>query len=75
MAAGMTCRTNFQKYDTILGSRIKSSFAGVLVGILLFIASFPLIIWNESRSVQRIKTLEEGAVLWSPFRPTVGRKP
>lgn len=42
------------------GSRIAGSFAGVLVGILLFLDSFPLIIWNESRSVQRIKTLEEG---------------
>ena len=42
------------------GSRIAGSFVGVLVGILLFVASFPLIIWNEGRSVQRIKTLGEG---------------
>ena len=42
------------------GSRIAGSFVGVLVGILLFIAAFPLIIWNEGRSVQRIKTLGEG---------------
>jgi hypothetical protein len=42
------------------GSRIFGSFVGVLIGLLLFIAAFPLIIWNEGRSVQRIKTLGEG---------------
>lgn len=42
------------------GGRIAGSFVGVLVGILLFVASFPLIIWNESRSVDRIRTLGEG---------------
>ncbi len=42
------------------GSRIMGSFVGVLIGILLFIGSFPLIFWNEGRSVDRIKTLGEG---------------
>jgi Transmembrane protein 43 len=41
-------------------SRIMGSFIGVLVGILLFIGAFPLIFWNEGRSVDRIKTLGEG---------------
>ena len=42
------------------GSRIMGSFVGVLIGLLLFIGSFPLIFWNEGRSVDRIKTLGEG---------------
>ncbi|MGL4490337.1 MAG: TMEM43 family protein [Rhizobiaceae bacterium] len=42
------------------GSRILASFVGVLIGLILFVASFPLIFWNESRSVDRIKTLGEG---------------
>ncbi len=42
------------------GSRIMGSFVGVLIGIVLFFGSFPLIFWNEGRSVDRIKTLGEG---------------
>ncbi len=42
------------------GSRIMGSFVGVLIGIILFFGSFPLIFWNEGRSVDRIKTLGEG---------------
>lgn len=44
-------------------SRIMGSFIGVLVGILLFLGSFPLIFWNEGRSVDRIKTLGEGRAI------------
>jgi Transmembrane protein 43 len=44
-------------------SRIMGSFIGVLVGILLFLGAFPLIFWNEGRSVDRIKTLGEGRSL------------
>jgi hypothetical protein len=42
------------------GSRVMGSFVGVLIGLLLFIGSFPLIFWNEGRSVDRIRTLGEG---------------
>lgn len=42
------------------GSRIVSSFMGIIVGIILFLGAFPLIFWNEGRSVDRIKTLNEG---------------
>ncbi len=41
-------------------SRVMGSFIGVIVGILLFLGAFPLIFWNEGRSVDRIKTLGEG---------------
>lgn len=40
--------------------RIKNAIFGVLFGLVLFIASFVLIWWNEGRSVERIKTLQEG---------------
>ena len=42
------------------GSRIVGSFMGIIFGIILFIGAFPLIFWNEGRSVDRIKTLDEG---------------
>lgn len=45
---------------TSWGKRIMNSFAGIIIGILIFFGSFPAIWWNEGRSVDRIKTLEEG---------------
>ncbi len=42
-------------------SRIIESIKGVLVGLVLFIGSFVLLFWNEGRSVQTAKTLDEGA--------------
>lgn len=42
------------------GQRIAGSFGGAIIGLIFFIASFPLIWWNEGRSVDRIKTLDEG---------------
>ncbi len=43
------------------GSRIKSSLSGTVVGLIMFVAAFPLLFWNEGRAVQRAKALEEGA--------------
>ncbi|MBN8531400.1 MAG: TMEM43 family protein [Alphaproteobacteria bacterium] len=40
--------------------RIGSAFTGVILGIALFIGAFPVIFWNEGRSVERIRTLDEG---------------
>ncbi len=40
--------------------RIGRAFVGVLVGLALFVASFPLLFWNEGRAVKRYKTLKEG---------------
>lgn len=41
--------------------RLGNSFKGVLVGIVLFIAGFPVLFSNESRSVATAKRLDEGA--------------
>lgn len=42
--------------------RIKNAFFGILIGIVLFIAAFPILWWNEGRAVKTAKSLEEGAV-------------
>ena len=41
--------------------RLGGSLKGVLAGIVLFIAGFPVLFWNESRSVATAKRLDEGA--------------
>ncbi len=43
------------------GSRMGKAIGGVIVGIVMFVASFPLLFWNEGRAVQTAKSLEEGA--------------
>ncbi len=43
------------------GSRLGSSLKGVLVGFLLVFASIALLFWNEGRTVNRAKALNEGA--------------
>lgn len=42
-------------------SRLKSSIGGVLFGVLLVIASFPVLWINEGRAVKTAKGLQEGA--------------
>ena len=42
------------------GSRLGSSIKGVLVGIALFVAGFPVLFWNEGNSVKTAKALDEG---------------
>jgi len=42
------------------GARMKQSFGGVCIGLLLFFGSFALLIWNEGRAVGREKDLQEG---------------
>lgn len=42
-------------------SRIIESIKSVLVGLILFIASFPILFWNEGRAVKTARSLEEGA--------------
>ncbi|TAN51498.1 MAG: hypothetical protein EPN21_06435 [Methylococcaceae bacterium] len=41
--------------------RLGSAFKGVIFGLLLFLAAFPLLFWNEGRAVHTAKSLEEGA--------------
>ena len=42
-------------------SRIKESFVGILIGLLLFLAAFPVLFLNEGRALKTAKGLEEGA--------------
>ena len=41
-------------------SRLGGAFTGILIGLILFVVSFPLLFWNEGRAVKRYKTLKEG---------------
>ena len=41
--------------------RFGNSVKGILVGIILFILSFPLLWWNEGRAVHQHKSLQEVA--------------
>jgi len=54
-----------------LGSRLGASIKGVLVGVVMVTAAFPVLFWNEGRAVQTAKSLAEGrgAVVegtWAP---------
>ena len=42
------------------GSRLGNSFKGILFGLILFVVSFPLLFWNEGRTVHRARALAEG---------------
>ncbi len=42
------------------GSRLGSSIRGILVGLALFIAGFPVLFYNEGNSVKTAKALDEG---------------
>ena len=44
-----------------VGSGLKSSLQGIVVGLAFAAGSVVLLFWNEGRAVQRAKTLEEGA--------------
>ena len=41
--------------------RIGGAFKGIIVGLVLFVAAFPVLFWNEGRAVRRYKTLNEGS--------------
>ena len=41
--------------------RLGSSFKGVLAGLALFVAGFPILFMNEGRAVDTAKRLKEGA--------------
>lgn len=42
-------------------SRLGGAFTGILFGLVLILAAFVLLFWNEGRAVERHKTLNEGA--------------
>ncbi len=41
-------------------SRITGAIKGIVFGLVFFVVAFPLLFWNEGRSVKRYKTLKEG---------------
>ena len=41
-------------------SRIGSSVKGIFAGIVLFVAGFPVLFWNEGRAVDTAKAIDEG---------------
>lgn len=41
--------------------RLGASFRGMVVGLVVFIAGFPILFWNEGRAVDTAKRLKEGA--------------
>ena len=43
------------------GSRIGSSFGGMIPGILLFLGAFPLLFWNEGRAVKTARARDAGS--------------
>ena len=43
-----------------MGNKKSSRLAGVLFGGALFLGAFPLLFWNEGRSLHRTQTLAEG---------------
>ena len=61
LALPVTDNDNFTDVSsTSWGERIAGSFAGIIFGLLLFVAAFPLLWWNEGHSLHRIKVLDEG---------------
>lgn len=42
------------------GGRLAGALVGVVIGLVLVVASMPLLWWNEGRSVDRAKALAEG---------------
>ena len=42
------------------GSRLGNSLKGIVAGLVLFVISFPILFWNEGRTVHRAKALAEG---------------
>lgn len=41
-------------------SKLGGAIVGVLVGMVMFVAAFPLLFWNEGRAVKTAKSLAEG---------------
>ncbi|MBR2713422.1 MAG: TMEM43 family protein [Kiritimatiellae bacterium] len=42
------------------GSRLGGSLKGILVGLAMFVAGFPVLFWNEGNYVKTAKALDEG---------------
>ena len=57
----MSADTFTEVTDQSWFSRIGGSIKGVLVGLILFVAAFPVLFWNEGRAVKTARSLTEGA--------------
>lgn len=57
MSADSVTRVTKQSW----GGRLGGSIKGIGAGLIIFVVAFPLLFWNEGRSVKRYKTLKEGA--------------
>ena len=53
---GSVSETSSQGWLSRLGGAIK----GIFVGLIMVIAAFPLLFWNEGRAVKTAKSLDEG---------------
>ena len=51
-------RSEGVEYESF-GDRLQSSCLGICLGIVFFIAAFPLLYWNEDRAVERYDALNE----------------
>lgn len=45
---------------TSWGQRLQGACCGVYFGVIIFVVSFPLLVWNEGRSIERYESLKEG---------------
>ncbi|PID74122.1 MAG: hypothetical protein CSB33_00155 [Desulfobacterales bacterium] len=43
-----------------LMSRLGGALTGVIIGFLIFLIGFPVLFWNEGRTVKRYRTLKQG---------------
>lgn len=51
----------FTEYtETSWFGRLGNALKGIVLGLILFVVSFPLLFWNEGRAVKTYKTLVEG---------------
>ena len=41
-------------------SRLGGAIKGILIGLVMVVAAFPLLFWNEGRAVRTAKSLDEG---------------
>jgi hypothetical protein len=48
-------------------SNLGDSFAGICIGLLLFIGAFPLLWWNEGRAVDAYQAIDEGRKIVVPI--------
>ena len=71
MAFGDNANDTYTETETIsYGSRISSSFKGMLPGILMFLGAFPLLFWNEGRAVKTARASATSTARPLPARAT-----